>query len=394
MPETILLRRLLLPELKFLRSWRKPGTATLAVATEKQSELEVCPRCATPSRSIYDHRVVAIRDAPMRDLAVRLFVRKRRLACRPCGRPFTEPVPGIRKGYRTTERFRRSLLWACEKFSDLTQVRRAYHCSSGYVYNALYTQLELEQRKRRYPWPKVIGLDEHYFRRGRGGFRQFVSMVVDFRNRRLMELVEGRTIGELEAQLAHIHGRDNVRFVVTDLCDPFKTFARGFFPNAQVVADKFHVLRLLVPHINRRRKLVTGDRRSAAIRRLLLRSRFALDHVGRWAVDRWLDLHPDLRALYDAKETMHSIYRIRGRDRAAAALTAFTDRLATAFLPELETVRRTLLRWRREILAYFGTGLSNGRTEGFNNKAKLVKKRAYGYRSFRNYRLRLLNACA
>ena len=63
-------------------------------------------------------------------------------------------------------------------------------------------------------------------------------------------------------------------------------------------------------------------------------------------------------------------------------------------LPELQTFRRTLMRWRREILAYFGTGLTNARTEGFNNKAKLVKKRAYGYRSFRNYRLRLLNACA
>ena len=62
--------------------------------------------------------------------------------------------------------------------------------------------------------------------------------------------------------------------------------------------------------------------------------------------------------------------------------------------PSLQTFRRTLMRWRREILAYFGTGLTNGRTEGFNNKAKLVKKRAYGYRSFRNYRLRLLNACA
>jgi transposase len=61
---------------------------------------------------------------------------------------------------------------------------------------------------------------------------------------------------------------------------------------------------------------------------------------------------------------------------------------------ELETFRRTLLRWRREIVAYFGTGLTNARTECFNNKAKLVKKRAYGYGSFRNYRLRLLNAWA
>ena len=394
MPETMLLRRLLLPELKLRRSWRKPGTGTLGVEAEKQSDLEVCPRCATPSKSVYDHRSVAVRDSPLRDLAVRLVVRKRRFSCRPCGRPFTEPVPGILPGYRSTERYRRSLLWACENFSDLTQVRRAYRCSSGYLYKALYTQLELQRRKRLYPWPTVIGVDEHYFRRGRGGFRQFVSMVVDYKNRRLMELVEGRTVGEMEAQLAHIPGRDNVRFVVADLCNPYKSFAHRFFPNARVVADKFHVLRLLVPHINRRRKLVTGDRRSAAIRRFLLRSRFSLDHASRFAVDTWLEQHPDLRALYEAKETMHRLYRIRGADRAAELLTVFTDQLASSSLPELQTLRRTLMRWRREILAYFGTGLTNARTEGFNNKAKLVKKRAYGYRSFRNYRLRLLNACA
>src|ERR1700753_2629804 len=93
-------------------------------------------------------------------------------------------------------------------------------------------------------------------------------------------------------------------------------------------------------------------------------------------------------------KSLHAIYRIRGAERAGLALTALTDRLAASTLPELQTFRRTLMRWRNEILAHFGTGLTNGRTEGFNNKAKLVKKRAYGYRSFRNYRLRLLNACA
>ena len=75
---------------------------------------------------------------------------------------------------------------------------------------------------------------------------------------------------------------------------------------------------------------------------------------------------------------MHTLYRVRGHRRAKAALTALTDRLASSPLPELQTFRRTLMRWRREILAYFFTGLTNGRTEGFNNKAKVVKKRAYG----------------
>ena len=393
MPETMLLRRLLLPELKFEKSWRKPGTRTLGVEAEKVSAMEVCPRCATPSSSVYDRRRVRVRDAPVRDLLVRLIVRKRRFACGPCGRPFTEPVPGIRKGYRTTERYRRELLWACENFSDLVRVRRAFRCSSGYLYRALYAQLELERRRRLYPWPKVVGLDEHFFRREKG-FRRFVSMVVDYPNHRLFELVDGRTAGELEAALGHIPGRENVGFVVIDMCDPYKSFTQRFFPNARLVADKFHVLRLLSPHINRRRRLVEGDRRSALLRRLLLRSRFRVAYADRLALDQWLVGHPELRALYEAKEALHSLYRTRGRERAERALTALTDHLADSSLPELQTLRRTLMRWRREILTYFDTGLTNGRTEGFNNKAKLVKRRAYGYRSFRNYRLRLLNACA
>jgi transposase len=75
------------------------------------------------------------------------------------------------------------------------------------------------------------------------------------------------------------------------------------------------------------------------------------------------------------------------------ALTKFTDWLAHSKLKELKKLRRTLMSWRKEILGYFETRLTNARTEGFNNVAKLVQKRAYGYRSFENYRLRLLNAC-
>jgi len=219
-------------------------------------------------------------------------------------------------------------------------------------------------------------------------------MVVDYKNRRLFELVEGRTVGEMEAALGHIEGRENVQYVVIDMCDPYRSFAQRFFPNAQLVADKFHVLLLLSPHINRRRRLIEGDRRSAALRRLLLRSRFRVEYADRLALDQWLENHPELHAMYEAKEALHSLYRTRGYGRAKKALTALTDRLAVSPLAELQTLRRTLIRWRREILAYFATGLTNGRTEGFNNKAKVVKRRAYGYRSFSNYRLRLLNACA
>ena len=61
--------------------------------------------------------------------------------------------------------------------------------------------------------------------------------------------------------------------------------------------------------------------------------------------------------------------------------------------PDLRRLRFTLIRWKVEILNYFITGLTNAMTEGFNNKAKLVRKMGYGYKNPENYRLRLLNAC-
>lgn len=61
------------------------------------------------------------------------------------------------------------------------------------------------------------------------------------------------------------------------------------------------------------------------------------------------------------KEAMHLLYRTRGYDCAAHALTVITDRLAGSSMPELQTLRRTLMRWRREILEYFQTSLTNNR---------------------------------
>jgi transposase len=395
MPEENLVRRVLPPELRLIRCHWVPSSLTTNMEVEKVSEVEVCPRCATPSRAVYDRRVAVVRDEPLRNKLVRLHIRKRRFSCRPCGKPFTEPVPGIRKGSRSTERYKRGVLWACERFSDLLSVRRTYACSAGFLYRVLYERLELKLRERQCPWPKVVGIDEHYFRRNPTfGFREFVSVLVDFKGRRVKELVQGRTVVELESSLAHIPGRTNVQYVVMDLCETFRNFAKGFFPKALLVADKFHVLRLLFPAINRYRKAITGDRRTLPVRRLLLKNGRDLSLERRYLLRRWLERHPGLQELYEWKERLSHFYRIRGYDRAARALTRLTDGMAFSVLPEVLTLRRTLMRWRFEILAYFASGLTNGITEGFNNKAKVVKRRAYGYRSFRNYRLRLLNACA
>lgn len=395
MPTQRLSNFILLPELKLVQSVQESYSSG-RLECVKVPKTEYCPRCAQPSNVAYDHRTVRIKDAPIRGHGVSLVIRKRRLWCKTCQKAFTERVPGVRNRKRHTERYARSILWACEHFSDLKMVRHAYRCSSYFLYEVYYKKLaEKIREKVNYPWTETIGIDEHAFKKARYAQpTEFVTMIVDYNNKRVRELVLGKTQGALSNDLAYIPGRENVKNVVLDMCDPFKNFAHEYFPNARVVADKFHVLRLLSPSIMRRRKEVVGTRADLRAKRLLLMSIKNLDYSSRFALREFLFKHPELNEVYHWKEQLHKFYRTRGYHNAAKALRKMIDNMAWSLLPEIKTLRRTLMKWKEEILNYFLTGLTNARTEGFNNKAKVVKRRAYGYKSFRNYRLKVLTACA
>lgn len=389
-----LARFLSLPEVKIEEVHGRSKIGHLLFFAQKERTGAVCPRCATFCTTIYDHRYVRIKDEPIRGNSIELKIKKRRLLCKTCKKPFTEPIQGILPRKRTTERYKRSLLWACENFSDLKKVRKAYRCSNSFLYKALYEQLKLKsQRQVNYPWPKTIGIDEHFFSR-KGGKRVFATVVTDMQNKRLRAVCKGKDKASLHDQLKHIKGHENVKWATCDLSDTYKGFIFEHFPNAQVVADKFHVLRLLHPHIMRRRKEISGSRANAKARRLLLCSSKKLDYWKRKTIVEFLHKYPELKELYIWKERMYSLYRIKGYNRARRALKLMLEEMSHSKLKEIKTLRRTLSRWKEEILNYFKTRLTNARTEGFNNVAKLVQKRGYGYKNFSNYSLRLLNACA
>jgi transposase len=385
-------RFVLLPELK-LTTWKQSSPSESTAQAKTTSKFEICPRCATPSSSIYDTRIVRLRDAPVRGQAVILSVKKRRFFCKPCKKPFTQPLHGVGKGHRTTARFRREVLWAAENFSDLKRVRRAYRCSTGFIYKVLFEQLDLKVRSKiNYPWPTSIGIDEHFFTRRRGR-AEFCTVFTDHNNKRLREVAFGKEKDALKYQVANVEGRERVKNVTLDMSDSYRSFVKEFFPNAELIADKFHVLRLLTPAINKARVQITGDKRKSPLRWLLLKPRYKLKYFERDVIDRWLHDYPELKELYWAREKLFTFYRTKGHARASLTLTKLTDHLANSKIKAVKKLRRTLMSWRTEILNYFKTGLTNARTEGFNNVAKLVNKRAYGYKNFGNYRLRLLNAC-
>ena len=111
---------------------------------------------------------------------------------------------------------------------------------------------------------------------------------------------------------------------------------------------------------------------------MLRKNRSKLAPWWRSMLDRRLEQHPALRELYELEEGLSRFYRIKGCRRAAKALTRLTDATGLSRVPEVQTLGRTLMRWRQEVLAYLACRLTNARTEGYNGKARPMKRRGYG----------------
>lgn len=392
MLQTHLTRFFGLPEVQIIDA-RKGIQSFLYEGFKRRASCELCPRCANPSSSIYDHRYVTLKDEPMRRSVITLRIKKRRYYCKTCRKPFTEPIQGVMPKRRTTQRYRESLMLACEKYSSLKDVRKDYRCSSSLLYKILYEQLGRKIKQIDYPWPKMVGIDEHFVSR-KYGYPEFMTVFTDLKNHRVRECVLGKTKAGLLEKVAHIDGRRNVEWVTIDMSDVYRGFALEQFPKAQIVADKFHVLRLFTNVLNRHRIDITGDKRKNPVRKLLLRNRSNLKYYERNALDLWLKQHPHIKEAYEWKEHFHRLYRMKGHTRAENRLEKLLIAMKFSIIPEIKRLQRTLERWKDEILNYFKCRLTNAMTEGFNRVASLVKNRAFGYKNQNNYRLRFLSACA
>lgn len=393
MPSEDILNRFLIDHQLELLSVKRYKQSYLWEVRKKRRPCEYCPKCATPSSVRAGKAYTTVREESIRGLFVWLRIQKHRYLCKLCQKTFTEPAPGVWPRRKTTQRFRKSLAEKCHRYSNISSVQKEEKISSGLVYAVFYEQLEVKLRERKQvKWPEVLGIDEHFFSR-RKGYTEFTTVFTDLGKRKLFDACEGKSTKVILEQMQHIPGREDVKIVVMDLSRGYRSLVSQLFPNAQVVADKFHVLRLLTPSLMKAGRVIYGHRQELWLKKLVLKNRHRLDYFQRSDLDRYLEKYPHLNELYRWKEKLHLLFRTKGVERATKALHQLIEAMQSSDLEEIKRLSRTLKTWRKEILFYFATGLTNAFTEAMNNIGKLVQKRGYGYKSFKNYRLRLLSAC-
>jgi transposase len=149
-----------------------------------------------------------------------------------------------------------------------------------------------------------------------------------------------------------------------------RSFDRGFFPNAIVIADKFHLVRLANQMVNLKRLEIMKDPKSIILksrnnplRKMLLINGNNLHFRQERSLMFVFDRYRELEAFYIVKEMIHELYRIRGYKRAKKYLTKITDFMSSLKMEGPKSLRKTLMGWRQEILNYFKRRVTNRQTE-------------------------------
>jgi transposase len=212
-------------------------------------------------------------------------------------------------------------------------------------------------------------------------------------------VVLGRSETALEAYFQGLEGKAEVRVVCMDLSNSYRALVRKHFPNARIVADRFHVIRLINHHfLACWRELDPVGSKNRGLLSLMRRHRHKLTSDQQTRLLSYLAQHPALELIYRFKQRLCYLLLKRHRNRKQCEtlvprLLRAIYQLRQAGLAQLVSLGETLHSWSAEIATMWRFTRNNGITEGFHNKMELINRQAYGFRNFYNYRLRVKVLC-
>lgn len=356
-----------------------------------------CPHCGNErlrDKGRYQ-RLVRHENLGMRRCVLELEARK--WQCQDCKRYFRERLPGILPRQRSSEAFQKMIFR--DHLDGINRSRLGRREGIGAATVERYFQRGL---KRQFgEWhprrcPPVLGIDEHFFTRRNG----YATTLCDLKNHKVYDVVLGRSEVALEAYFKRLEGKEEVRVVCMDLSASYRALVRLHFPNARIVADRFHVIRIINHHFLACWREIDGPgSKNRGLISLMRRHRHNLKPEQHTRLAAYLAQHPALEAVYRFKQRLCYLLlkKHRSRKQCQQLIPRFLRalyELAHAGLTQLVQLGQTLTTWSEEIVAMWRFTRNNGITEGFHNKMELINRQAYGFRNFQNYRLRVKVLCS
>lgn len=383
--------------------------AELVIRIETRAELVGCPGCGVVAVA-HDRMEVEYRDLAAFGRPARLSWSKRRFRCE-------EPACAMRTWTESSASFSARCLLTnragaecCRQVGRNARPVSQMAAELGVCWDTVMAAVRehgepLVDDPGRVGQVRALGVDETtWLSATKDHPTLFATGLVDLQAKVVIDVVAGNSAADLGGWLDRRPAGwlAGVRVVATDLAESYRAGLSGRLDHALRVADPFHVVRLANRCLDQVRRRVQnrtlghrGRKRDPLyrIRKLMLTGIERLEGRG---LERMLlglrlgDPEDEVLGAWLAKESVRDVYLTERLDDAALLLDKAIAGCAADDLDEIRSLGRTLGRWRTEILNHHATGASNGPTEGLNLLVKKVKRAGHGFRSFANYRLRIL----
>ena len=358
----------------------------LHISIELPRRKHTCPCCGAVTDRVHDYRMQVIKDVPLaRDTF--LHLRKRRYRC-DCGKRFFEINTFLPRYYRVTTRLVAEIMFAFKKTVSAKEIGCRYNVSSV---TAMRYFNQFNQRLTMLP--EVISLDEF---KGNSGGQKYNSIIVDPEKRIVLDILPNRFENNLIKYFSQFPNKNDVKYFVCDMNPHFRQVAKICFPQATIVADKYHVIRQVYWAMEKVRKN-EQNKLSARFRKYFKKSRNLLmkqtEKLSEEEMDRlslMFEIAPRLADAYRIKNDFITVIRSNSSIEGKQRLVDWLFSVEVMDLPEFHDCTKAYHNWFQEIINSMDVPWTNGYIEGCNNKTKVLKRVSYGMRNFSHFRKRIL----
>jgi transposase len=359
----------------------------------------ICSGCCRrrPGYDTLDERTFAF--VPLWGVAVWLVYAMRRVECSRCG-VTVEMVPWASGKTRTTH----ALVWFFASWARVlswTEVARRFRSSWDTVFRCVEHAVRWGLEHRNLDGVRSIGVDELAWKKG----QKYVTLVyqIDQGRRRLLHIAKQRTAASFHSffDMLGEERSKQILFVASDMWKAFLGVVRQRCWIAVHVLDRFHVAKLLGEAVDTVRRDEARALRASGRHVVLTKTRWLLlkrpENLTRGERGRLRELVTvNLRSVraYLLKEAFQHFWTYRSADYARRFLARWTTMAMRSRLAPFQKFARTLREHQRELLNWFTARnqFAAGATEGFNNKARITTRKAYGFRTYEHAEIALYHA--
>ena len=357
-----------------------------------------CPNWGKNTHSIHQNHWQIIHDLPWGKQPVLLKINRRQFKCHKSKKVESEPLDFVETNKGYTKRLAVDIVQQVLD-GDIHSVAERNDLSDEEVESMLRGQvskisnIDLSQVKR-------LGIDEIALVKGQGNY---LAVFVDLDTHKPIEIVKSRRVEEIREVLTGwgVEVLEKIQEVSIDLWLPYKILVKELMPNADITADRFHVMKQVNDELDARRlaekraamQLDDESEKSRILSGLnkskysFIKNEYSLNEQQKEKLKAAPEVSPILSKMHRLKSDFRNIFEstVSWGDSVIELLDWMHD--ALSYFPKSIG---TMVRWFGEIVGYFDGKTTSGPVEGINNKLKLIKRLAYGFRNFNNFRLRSL----